>query len=73
MAVGRADTYDQRAQILGRILTRNRVVDASKLFTYPHGQIPPENALLFGAETAIPGGSAEVSFDDIVLDKARVR
>jgi hypothetical protein len=31
MAVGRADTYDQRAQILGRILTRNRVVDALRI------------------------------------------
>ena len=31
MAVGRADTYDQRAEILGRIITRNRVVTALRI------------------------------------------
>ncbi|MEO7223173.1 MAG: hypothetical protein ABIY37_11930, partial [Devosia sp.] len=31
MAGGRADTYDQRADTLGRILTRNRVVDALRV------------------------------------------
>ncbi|MEO7221278.1 MAG: hypothetical protein ABIY37_02300 [Devosia sp.] len=31
MEGGRADTYDQRADTLGRILTRNRVVDALRV------------------------------------------
>lgn len=31
MAGGRADTYDQRAEIMARILTRNRVVNALRI------------------------------------------
>lgn len=31
MAGGRADTYDQRADLLGRILTRNRVIDVLRI------------------------------------------
>lgn len=50
----------------------NRVVDASALFTYPHGQIPPANPLLFGAESGDAGGSFDVSFDNIVVQRARL-
>src|SRR5690348_14116876 len=31
MAGGRADTYDQRADLLGRILMRNRIVDVLRI------------------------------------------
>lgn len=50
----------------------NRVVDASALFTYPHGQIPPANPLLFGAESGDASGSFDVSFDNIVVQRARL-
>lgn len=45
MAGGRADTYDQRAEILGRIVTRNRIVTALRVI------VPALGALAFVALT----------------------
>lgn len=65
--------YDARDGHVLVDVDENRVVNMAGLFTYKHGQIPPANPMLFGAESATPGGTVDVSFDDIVLDPATVR
>ena len=46
MAGGRADTYDQRADILGNLLLRNRVVDGLRIV------VPAIGILAFAALVA---------------------
>ena len=48
----------------------NRVVEQSRLFTYKHGQTTQQNPLVFGTDPVAAGGRVDVSFDDIVIDRA---
>ena len=65
--------YDARDGHVFIDVDDNRVVEQSGLLTYPSGQIPPANPILFGAESTVPGGTVDVSFDDIVIDPATLR
>ncbi len=69
MAVGRADTYDQRAEILGRILTRNRVVTALRIVVPLIGVVA---FLVLAAQIYIANLARQYGISGIRIDRGAV-
>jgi hypothetical protein len=69
MAGGRADTYDQRAGTLGRILTRNRVVDALRIVVPLLGVTA---FLLLAAQIYIANLARQYGISGIRIDRGAV-
>lgn len=69
MAGGRAETYDQRAEILGRIVTRNRVVGALRIVVPAAGLVA---FLLLAGQIYIANLARQYGISGIRIDRGSI-
>ena len=69
MAGGRADTFDQRAEIFGRIVTRNRVVAALRLIVPALGVLA---FLVLAAQITLANLARQYGISGIRIDRGTV-